>query len=97
MEALKDFKSVGKLGSVATKIGYTGLAVNALKIGYGLTDGTNKNSDYMRLGINTALTLITISNPIGIVAIGAYGVLDYYYYYYYYYGDQLWKSSGIDE
>jgi hypothetical protein len=43
----------------------------------------------LRFGINTVLTIVAISNPVGLLAVGAYAAFDYYY------GDQLEKNWNI--
>ncbi|WP_158614942.1 hypothetical protein [Flavobacterium sp. LS1P28] len=40
---------------------------------------------------SAALTIVAVSNPVGIIAVGAYGVFDYYY------GDTFWRKTGIDK
>ncbi|WP_169817163.1 hypothetical protein [Flavobacterium glycines] len=44
----------------------------------------------MRFGINTTLTFVAVSNSIGLIAVGTYGVFDYYY------GDKFLEKTGID-
>ncbi|WP_026715326.1 hypothetical protein [Flavobacterium daejeonense] len=90
---MKDFKSLNglrKVNKVFQRVGYAGLAVDFFQ----LTDKSIKNkaltSDYLRFGINATLTFVAVTNPIGILAVGAYGVFDYYY------GDKFWEKTGID-
>ncbi|MBC7472148.1 MAG: hypothetical protein H7196_02695 [candidate division SR1 bacterium] len=93
LEAMKDFKSLGglrKVNKVFQRIGYAGLVVDYAQLGSKIYNNQAKTSDYLRTGISTALTLVAISNPVGIIAVGAYGVWDYYY------GDEFWKETGID-
>jgi hypothetical protein len=93
LEAMKDFKSLGglrKVNKVFQRIGYAGLVVDYAQLGSKIYNNQAKTSDYLRTGISTALTLVAISNPVGIIAVGAYGVFDYYY------GDKFWAKTGID-
>jgi RHS repeat-associated protein len=93
LEAMKDFKSLNGLrgvNKVFQRIGYAGLAIDGLQLASKIYDGKAQNSDYLRIGISFALTAVAISNPVGIIAVGAYGVFDYYY------GDTFWKKTGID-
>ena len=49
-----------------------------------------QTSDYLRFGINTTLIFVAVSSPIGLIAVGTYGVFDYYY------GDKFLEKTGID-
>jgi hypothetical protein len=93
LEALKDFKSLDKLKGVNKlfqKVGYAGLVIDGVQLASKVRNGSAENSDYARFGINAALTFVAISNPIGLVAVGAYAVFDYYY------GDKFWNATGIN-
>ena len=93
LEAMKDFKSLTGLrgvNKVFQRIGYAGLAIDYAQLISKMYNNKAQNSDYWRVGISTALTLVAVSNPVGIIAVGAYGVFDYYY------GDTFWKKTGID-
>lgn len=93
LEAMKDFKSLGGLRSVNKvfqRVGYAGLALDYTQLIHKSINNQAENSDYLRTGISTVLTLVAVSNPVGIIAVGAYGVFDYYY------GDTFWKKTGID-
>lgn len=67
-----------------------GFALDGLQLYSQIINGTAENSDYARFGINAALTIIAVSNPIGLALIGAYTVFDYY-------GDDFWNATGIDK
>lgn len=89
---MKDFKSLNGLrgvNKVFQRIGYAGLAIDGLQLASKIYDGKAQNSDYLRIGISLALTAVAISNPVDIIAVGAYGVFDYYY------GDHFGKKQEL--
>jgi RHS repeat-associated protein len=93
IEALEDWKSLDKLkgaNNILRKVGYAGLLVDGVQLVSKAKNGSAENSDYARFGINAVLTIVAISNPFSLAAIGAYAVFDYYY------GDEFWNATGIN-
>ncbi len=55
------------------------MAINGLNLEYKYTNGKDiKTRDLVDFGIGVALSVIAISNPIGIIALGIYGLADAY-------------------
>jgi RHS repeat-associated protein len=93
IEAVADWRSLDKLRSLnkgLQTVGYVGLAIDGIQYVNKVANGEAKTSDHIRIGISAVLTFVAVSNPIGIVAIAAYGIFDAYY------GDEIWKKTGID-
>jgi RHS repeat-associated protein len=68
---------ISKLDKYGKRLGYAGLALQGANLAgkYFNGDGIT-NKDIFDAGVSTILTLIAISNPVGLVAVGVYGVLD---------------------
>lgn len=79
-EALLSKYSIDKtIGKVSQKLGYAGVAINGLNLAYKYNTGKEiKTRDLVDFGIGAALSVIAISNPIGILALGIYGIADAY-------------------
>jgi hypothetical protein len=79
-EALLNKYSIDKtIGKVSQKLGVAGAVVNGAHLLYkGMSGQEVKTRDLVDFGIGVGLSLLTISNPIGIIGLGVYGLMDAY-------------------
>jgi hypothetical protein len=91
MESISDYKGVAKIGNVVQKIGYVGFGVSTLQLLDKINSDKALTTDYIRYGIGIGTTFIAVSNPVGILSLGIYGIVDALY------GDKIWNSTGINE
>lgn len=61
---------------MAGRIGIAGATLDGLALLYKVNKGSAKTSDYLKFGVNVALTFVAISNPIGLAAVAGYAILD---------------------
>jgi RHS repeat-associated protein len=79
VNAVKKLNDLEPLGKFTRKLGYVGVAFSVAKLGNDLLSGKElKSSQILDLGINITLSVLTISNPVAIVGLGVYSVMDAY-------------------
>lgn len=78
--AIYDKFTVDKtLGKFSQRLGIAGVIVNGTNLVYkGMTGKEIKTRDVVDFGIGVALSVVAVSNPIGIIGLGIYGILDAY-------------------
>ncbi|MFY7937949.1 MAG: RHS repeat-associated core domain-containing protein, partial [Flavobacterium sp.] len=71
--------SLKKVRNFGTKIGYLGAAVSAGSLGYDIISGQEITAGQVfDTAVSVGLSLIAISNPVGLLALGTYTVIDMY-------------------
>jgi hypothetical protein len=70
-------KSLKSFGRAGTALGVVGSAITIGTTAYGFFNGKDLTyGQIFDMGLTVGLTILTVSNPIGLVALGVYGVLD---------------------
>ena len=69
--------SIGKLGKYSKQLGWAGVVLQAGNLGLKYVNGEGiTKKDLFDTGVSVILTAIAISNPVGLLAVGLYGLFD---------------------
>jgi len=67
--------AIGKFGKFGKRLGVVGAALTAGSLTYKYFNGGITRKDALDGAISGVLLLVTVTNPVGLIALGAYGLL----------------------